>query len=111
MKRSTLQIIQSLSGITASFSAMALLALTGWGISGPRITYSGVDDSGGVWMACGSLYSDPKWPLYFLPLFGVPTLVLTASVYVFRYCSRQLDRTLGQPDHRADLKNEETNIR
>jgi len=110
MKRPTLQIVQSLSGVAASFSAMALLALTGWAISGSRISYSGVDDSGGVWMACGSLYSDPKWPLYFLPLLGVPALIMIAAIYVFRYCSRQLDRELGQLDHRVDPKNEETNI-
>jgi hypothetical protein len=110
MKRPALQIIQSLSGIAASFSALALLTLTGWAISGPRISYSGVDDSGGVWMACGSLYSDPKWPLYFLPLFGLPALFMMAAIYVFRYCSRHLDRTLGQPDHRVDPKNEETDI-
>jgi hypothetical protein len=105
-----LQIIQSLSGVTASFSALALLALTGWAISGPRISYSGVDDSGGVWMACGSLYSDPKWLVYFLPLFGVPALIMMAAIYVFRYCSRQLDGTPGQPDHRVDPKYEETDI-
>jgi hypothetical protein len=111
MKRPSLQIIQSLSGITASFSAMALLALTGWAISGPRIGYSGVDDSGEIWMACGSLYSDPKWPLYFLLLFGLPALFMLSAIYVFRYCSRHLDGTLGQPDPRVDPKNEETNVR
>jgi hypothetical protein len=95
MKRPTLQIVESLSGIAASFSAMALLALTGWAISGSRIGYSGIDDSGGVWMACGSLYYDPKWPLYFLPLFGVPALMMMAAIFVFRYCSRKLGRTPG----------------
>jgi hypothetical protein len=110
MKRPTLQIIQSLSGIAASFSAMALLALIGWAISGPRISYSGVDDSGGFWMACGSLYSDPKWPLYFLLLFGVPALIMLSAAHVFRYCSRQLVGTPGQPDHRVDPKNEETDV-
>src|SRR5262245_15668680 len=99
MKRPTLQIIQSLSGIAASFSAIALLALTGWAIYGARISYSGVDDSGGVWMACGSLYSDPQWRLYFLPLFGVPALSMIAAIYGFRYCLRHLDKTLRQPDH------------
>jgi hypothetical protein len=113
MKRPSLQIIQSLSGIMTSFTAMVLLALTGWAISGSRIGYSWGDDSGGIWMACGSLYSDPKWPLYFLPLFGLPALFMLSAIYVFRSCSRQLDGTLGQPDHRVYPKNkdEETNVR
>src|SRR5262245_60323010 len=110
MKKPTLQIIRSLSGVAATFSAMALLGLTGWAISGSRIGYSSIDDSGGVWMICGSLYSDPKWSLYFLLLFGVPALVMMVAICVFRYSSRQRDRTPGHPAHPVDPQNEETSV-
>src|SRR5574341_273178 len=111
MKRGALQTIQSLSGIMVAFSALALLVLIGWAIFDARVSYSWVDDSGGMWTACGSLYADPRWPLYFLPLFGVPALIMTVAIYSFRYCSRQLDGTLCRLDHRANLKNEEADIR
>src|SRR5215470_13881780 len=102
MKRGGLQIIRSLTGLAASFSALALLILMIWVIFGLRIGYSFVDNSGGSWMACGSLYSDPKWPLYLLLLFGAPTLTMTTAIYCFRYCSRQLDGAIYRLEHQGD---------
>jgi hypothetical protein len=78
------------SMLVICFMCVFLLIVLSWALAGARISYSGFDDQGSVWMACGSLYGRSDLPLIFLALFGTPSIILILSLAFFRYCSKRL---------------------
>lgn len=79
-------------GITgALLASLSLCILSLWLLNGGRISRTGYDVGGQIWIACGSIFDPPGWQYNVLTdYFALPLGVLLASAGLILYSRRKL---------------------